>query len=71
MILVFVKWLTSRFFLIDNYCKRCGRKTEPYTIADDDLYLAIIPDGKEVCFRCLHREAIRSGMSPVWRIRSE
>ena len=66
-ILVYAKWLISRFRCINNYCKRCGRYTEPYTV-DDDVYRFLVPGQEELCFHCLNAAANRQGIWPVWRI---
>jgi hypothetical protein len=66
-ILLFCKRRFARFRLIDNYCKRCGRKTEAFTVSDD-LYGLVVPTGEETCFRCFDAAARRLGHHPVWRV---
>jgi hypothetical protein len=66
-LLLLCKRIVSRFRLIDNYCKRCGRKTEAFTVSDE-LYERIVPDGGERCFRCFDQGVRESGCSPVWRV---
>jgi len=50
-LLVWLKWLVSRFFLISNYCKVCGRKAEWFNVSDEQ-WAEFIPDGWERCYRC-------------------
>jgi hypothetical protein len=64
------KRLLSYFRCIDNYCKRCGRRTEAWH-SPDGLYNLIIPDGMERCFRCFDRAARKEGLHPVWNVTAD
>ena len=63
-----LKWLLSRFMLIDNYCRKCGRKTEVFTV-EDQLWIRATGDSPPLCFRHFNREAKRRGLSQGWGVR--
>jgi hypothetical protein len=49
---VFVKWLISRFILIDSYCKDCGIDINDF-VASDSLWKEVMGDSqKTVCYNC-------------------
>lgn len=69
-ILLLWRYMISRLTLIENYCKRCGRWAEAFTV-NDDLYGLVVPTGEEVCFRCFDAAARDLGHAPVWRVTME
>jgi hypothetical protein len=69
-LLLLLKRIVSRFRLIDNYCKCCGRKTEGF-VTSDELYMRVVPDGGERCLRCFDWAARQRGISLAWRVTLE
>lgn len=66
-LLLLVKRIASKFMLLDNYCKRCGKKCETFT-TEDDVYSRVILGCGERCFRCFCYEACERIPHPVWRV---
>ena len=68
ILLARLKRLASRVAELDNYCRRCGRKAEAFTVPDG-LWRRATADSGPLCFRCFDRLADRGlGRAPVWRV---
>jgi hypothetical protein len=59
------KWFVSRFTIIPNYCHKCGRQAEAFTMTSD-LWNKATGAADPLCFRCFDSQARARGVYPVW-----
>lgn len=70
---VLAKFSLSRVTLVQNYCKRCGRKAEPFTVSDS-LWREVVGENgnNERCLRCFTKEATNNaGQYIEWSPRTD
>ena len=68
MILVVIKNILKRFFLLDGYCKRCGKREVPVFKVSDDLWLNVTgaEHTETYCINCFDKMARNKGIYIVW-----
>jgi hypothetical protein len=66
-LMVLPKWVVSRFLVINNFCHRCGRKAEAFTV-EDSLWLKVTGGSDPLCFSCFDKAAKKAGAFPVWKV---
>lgn len=70
--LVLYKFVLSQVALVQNYCKRCGKEAEPFTVPDSIWGEVVGENGRnERCLRCFHNEAESAGFNFEWSVNTE
>lgn len=68
--LVLLKFIISRVTIIDNYCKKCGKETEPFFV-DNDIWAKVVGNeyiNMELCFRCFDLINEQKGFHMCWQV---
>lgn len=67
-ILVFIKLFLRNFFLLNSFCKECGRKVHDFYVSDDiwELVKPHIKYGKVLCYDCFCDKCKEVGLPTCW-----
>jgi len=65
--LLFVKMILRRFFLLQEFCKSCGCTVEAAFHVRDEVWKKVVGDpGTVRCIRCFDKEAQTKGIFLRW-----